>query len=283
MNNPDFVKYNIIYSGYRFFLNIGIYLLSYILLSFFIKNKWLIYFGLIFISLALGNSVNESDFTLHTYIDDILYLFAALVILYKKNDWYILLITIIGALNRETCLLIPFLYLISNIDWRSIKIQKLNLIKIIAPTSKVFMVTALSGISYILIFIAIRWYYGYEPQTEWKVPAGLPMLKLNLLSAIGIKSYFEMIGLFSIIPLLCMYKFRESSRILKIWFIGIVPIWFIVHWLAVVAYQSRLFLVPMLIIFIPMMLEIIEKNSINNNEVSSKPEFNSLEKAHFQS
>nr|WKN36370.1 hypothetical protein K4G66_28835 [Tunicatimonas sp. TK19036] len=282
MNNPDFVKYNLIYSGYRFFLNVGIYLLSFVLLSYFIRNKWLIYFGIILISFALGNAVNESDFTLHTYIDDILYLLAALVILYKKNDWYILLLTIIGAFNRETCLLIPFLYLISNIDWQSIKLRQLNLLKIIAPTSKVFMVTAFSGVAFALIFVAIRWYYGYEAQTEWKVPAGLPMLKLNLFSAIGIKSYFEMIGLFSIIPLLCLYKFRETSRILQIWFIGIVPLWFLVHWVAVVAYQSRLFLVPMLIIFIPMILEIIEKNS-KYSKVQPKPEFNSFEKAHLQS
>jgi hypothetical protein len=84
------------------------------------------------------------------------------------------------------------------------------------------------------------------------------MLRLNLVSLIAVKSYFEMIGAFSIIPLICLYKFKSASRILQIWFIGIVPIWFLVHFVSVVAYQSRLFLVPTLLIFVPMLLEIIE-------------------------
>jgi hypothetical protein len=259
MNNHDFVKYNIIYSCYRFLLNMVIYVLLFFLLSYFVRNEWLIFFGLILVGFSFGNAVNDSDFTLHSYIDVVLYLLAGLIILYKKNSWYILLLTVIGAFNRETCLLIPFMYLISQIDWDHWKEEKFMLRKFPLPNIEVIMITMLSGIFYATIFIGIRWYYGYEPQTEWKVPAGLPMLKLNLLSTIGIKSYFEMIGLFSLLPFLCLYKFKATSKILQIWFIGIVPIWFLVHWIAVVAYQSRLFLVPTLLIFLPMALEIIEE------------------------
>lgn len=257
--NPDFIKYTMIYSGVRILQNVLIFLLSYILLAYFVKSNWLIFLGLIFISLALGNSVNDSDFTLHTYLDDILYLLAGIVILYKKNPWYIFLITLIGALNRETALLIPFLYTISIVNWQGWKENKFSLKKIPFPAFNQTAIIGLSLICFVGIFVAIRWYYGYQPQTQWKVPAGLPMLKLNLISLIAVKSYFEMIGAFSIIPLLCLYKFKSASPILKTWFIGIVPIWFLVHFVSVVAYQSRLFLVPTLIIFIPMLLEMIEK------------------------
>jgi hypothetical protein len=84
------------------------------------------------------------------------------------------------------------------------------------------------------------------------------MLKLNLMSADGVKSYFEMIGTFSIIPLIILYKFRRFPYRLQSWFIAIVPIWFTVHWLTVVTYQTRLFLVPFIIIFMPMMLWLVE-------------------------
>jgi hypothetical protein len=212
-----------------------------------------------FTSLALGNSVNDSDFTLHTYLDDILYLLAALVILYKKNPWYIVPITVVGAFNRETALLIPFLFAVSSIDWAGWQQNKFSIKKLPFPPTSVILITALSLAFFITIFIGIRWYYGYQPQTQWKVPAGLPMLKLNLVSLLAVKSYFEMVGTFAVLPFICLYKLRSASKILQTWFIAIVPIWFLVHFVSVVAYQSRLFLVPTFIIFIPMMLEIIEK------------------------
>lgn len=266
LKNPDFIKYNIVYAAYRFVLNVLIYLLTFTLLAHFVSSRWLIYFGLIFLSLSLGNAVNDSDLTLHTYLDTVLYLFAALIILSKRNDWYIVPLVIIGATNRETCLLIPFLYLVSSVDWHGWASQKFSPRKFPFPKSKTIAVTAVSAVFFVAIFLAIRWYYGYQPQTEWKVPAGLPMLKLNLLSALGIKSYFEMIGLFSIIPIICLLKLRRASIVLQVWFIGIVPIWFLVHWVSVVAYQARLFLVPTVIVFIPMLLEFVEKDVLKKEE-----------------
>jgi hypothetical protein len=262
-NNPDFIKYTLLYSVVRFLQNVAIYVLGYILFSYFIKSDWLIFFALIMVSLAMGNSVNDSDFTLHTYLDNILYLLAGIVILFKRNPWYIFILTVIGALNRETALLIPFLYAISIFDWASWMKNKFNLTKFPFPKFSQIAIVASSLIAFVAIFIAIRMHYGYQPQTQWKVPAGLPMLKLNLVSLIAVKSYFEMIGAFSIIPFICLYKFKSASRVLQIWFIGIVPIWFLVHFVSVVAYQSRLFLVPTLLIFIPMLLEIIENEYVS--------------------
>lgn len=258
LQNPDFIKYNIVYVLYRLLVNVTIFVLLYRLLRNFIENEWLSYMGLIFTAMAMGNAVNESDLTIHTYLDNVLYLLAALIILNKKSGWYIVLLTAIGATNRETCLLIPFLYLISNIDFKKWHDDQFRLLKFPFPKREVVAVTAVAGLIFIAIFVALRWYYGYEPQTQWKVPAGLPMLKLNFFSAIGIKSYFEMLGMFSVIPFICLYRFYSTSYLLRVWFIFIVPIWFLVHWTFVVAYQSRLFLVPTLIIFLPMFLQIIE-------------------------
>lgn len=258
LGEPGFIKYNLVYSVYRIVLNFFIYLLGFKFLSLFVKNRWLMVFGLVFMSLSMGNAVNDSDFTLHTYIDNILYLVAALIILQKKNPWLIVLLTFIGSLNRETSLLIPFLYLISVIDWEKWYADKLSIKRLPWPDMKTILVTASSLVVFIGVFIAIRWYYGYESQSQWKVPAGLPMLKLNLISFSAVKSYFEMIGAFSVVPFICIYLIRRTSKILQTWFWGIVPLWFLVHFTLVVAYQSRLFLVPTFIIFLPMLLEIVE-------------------------
>lgn len=276
LNDPQTVKYLIIFIAFRFIEDFLILLFSFYFLSYFIKNRWLVLLGLVMVSWSMGNGVNVSDLAFNTYLDIVLYLLAACIILYQRNPWYIVPIAIIGSLNRETSLLIPFLFFVSRIkfDTSSFLLGIFN--KTIWPPKKDFIISAVASLSFIIIFIGLRIYFGYRPQTVWKVPAGLPMLKLNLVSFVAIKGYFEMFGAFSILPLICLYKFKQCSLILRIWFVAIVPIWFFVHFYSVVTYQSRTFLVPTFLIFLPMVLEIIQKNaglgnkSENRNSVSIK-------------
>ncbi len=93
-----------------------------------------------------------------------------------------------------------------------------------------------------------------------KCPSGMKMIKLNLFSGIAIKSYFEMLGVFSVIPFIILYKFKSFPLLLRVWFIGIIPAWFAVHIYSVVIYQTRLFLVPTIFIIMPMLLWLIENN-----------------------
>lgn len=70
------------------------------------------------------------------------------------------------------------------------------------------MFTAVLYLLFLAVFVYLRWYFGYQPQQMWKVPAGWPMLKLNLMSAVGLKGYLELIGTFGIVPLIILYKFK---------------------------------------------------------------------------
>lgn len=270
LNDPEIFKYVIIFILFRFIEDLALLLLAFYLLRYFIKNYWLVFLGLVMISWSMGNGVIASDLTFNTYLDNILYLFTGCIILYQKNPWYILPITIIGALNRETSILIPFLYFMSNFSLQEPLLRFKNLRKKNWPSNQTFLITTLSLISFSILFIGIRLYFGYQPQGMWKVPAGLPMLKLNLFSFVAIKGYFEMFGAFSVLPLFCIYKFRRCSQILRIWFITIVPIWFLVHFVSVPSYESRLFFVPTFLIFIPMALEIIQKTLNQDNILLSK-------------
>jgi hypothetical protein len=94
----------------------------------------------------------------------------------------------------------------------------------------------------------------------WRVPAGLPMLKLNLLSSISIKTYFEMFGTFALLPFVFLFKFRAMDFRLRLFFLLMVPLWLLVHWVSVVGYQSRLYLVPTLLILLPGVLQLIERS-----------------------
>ena len=86
------------------------------------------------------------------------------------------------------------------------------------------------------------------------------MLKLNLMSAVGLKGYLELIGTFGIVPLIILYKFKAFPYLLKKWFLFLAPIWFLVHYISVPAYQTRLFLVPIILIFMPMILWLTEQH-----------------------
>jgi hypothetical protein len=252
------VKYMIVFIFFRFILNFAVFLLAYLLWRHFVHNKWLIFLGLMFLSLAMGNAVIASDLTFNTYVDNVFYLLAACIIVYKANPYWLIPLTILAAFNRETAILIPFFYFISRTDFSKFKLASFNLKSIVFPPLKIWLLTAGLYVLFISIFVGLRLHYGYVAPQIWKVASGLPMVKLNLLSTVAAKSYFEMIGVFAVIPFIILYKFKQFPLLMRKWFIALVPIWFAVHIYSVVIYQTRLFLVPVILVFIPMFLWLIE-------------------------
>lgn len=260
LNDKRALKYSIVLVMFRLLLNVFVFLLAYRLWKYFVSNVWLILFGLGFVSLAMGNAVIASDLTFNTYLDVIFYLSAALIIVYKKDPRWLLLMVPVAALNRETSMLIPFLFFISQMDFTGFSFRKFNLRSVSFPSKNTWFLTAGMYLLFFAVFIALRMYYGYKPQQVWKVPAGLPMLKLNLFSGMAVKTYFEILGVFSILPFVILYKFKSMPQLLRIWFLGIVPVWLAVHFYSVVAYQTRLFMVPLVMIIMPMILWLVERH-----------------------
>lgn len=254
------LKYMIVFLFFRFFLNLFVFILSFCLWRYFIENNWLLFLGLMFLSLAMGNAVIASDLTFNTYLDNIFYLLTACLILYKKNSFWLIPLTLFAAFNRETAMLIPFLYFISQTDFSNFRLKQFNIKSVQFPDFAVWRLTAVLYIIFAAVFFGVRIYYGYVPAQSWKATSGIPMIKLNLFSAVGVKAYFEMIGLFSVIPFIILYKFNRFPLQLRVWFLALVPLWFAVHIYSVVIYQTRLFLVPVIIVFIPMMLWLVENN-----------------------
>ncbi|MBX2916011.1 MAG: hypothetical protein KF856_12145 [Cyclobacteriaceae bacterium] len=252
--NSEFIKYSIVFIGFRFVQNLIILWLSFLFISHFVKTRSLVILGLMLITLFMGNAVMDSDLAFNSYMDVILYLAAGLVIVKKYSGWWIAVLTLIGAFNRETSLLIPVIYFVSEFNWLHWK----KPIAALLENKKIISIAGVSVIAFVIVFVSIRFYYGYQPQTEWRVPAGLPMLKLNLLSAASVKTYNEMFGVFGILPFWFVLIIKRVPKVLLLFFIALVPVWFGVHLISVVAYQSRLFLVPTLLIFLPGVLYFIE-------------------------
>jgi len=259
MRTHGAMKYMIIFVFFRFIEHLFIFYLAWKLWSHFVKSKWLIFLGINFLALALGNAVTVADLSFNTYMDIILYLLTANIIVFNKNENWILPIALVAAFNRETAILIPALFFISQTDFTSFSFKNFNLKTIRFPQKSTWLVTIAAYVIFFSIFIGLRIHFGYREQQIWKVPAGLPMLKLNLLSAVAVKAFMELIGTFAVIPLIILYNFKQFPHLLKKWFLFLTPIWFLVHYLSVVAYQTRLFMVPFILIMLPMMLWLVEK------------------------
>ncbi len=170
--------------------------------------------------------------------------------------------------------MIPALYFISQTDFTKFSVKQFSLKSIGFPPAKTWLLVTGLYILFFSIFIWLRMHYGYRPQQVWKVPAGLQMLKLNLASAIGFKAYMELLATYAVLPLMILYKFKVFPPLLKKWFIFMVPAWFAIHFISVVAYQTRLFMVPFVIIMIPMIIWLIENEIValyKNNKISEPP------------
>lgn len=259
MRTPGAMKYMIVFILFRFMQHFLIFYLVWRLWQLYVHNAWLILTGICFLALAFGNAVNAADLSFNTYTDISLYLIAALIILKKRNPLWLLPVTIMAAFNRETGMLIPALYFITQCNFTNFKISN-PLTTVGFPKLPVWLLTAVLYVVFLTIFIALRMHFGYREQQTWKVEAGLPMLQLNLFSAVGMKAYLELIGTFAVIPLIILYTFKRYPHILKVWFLFMVPLWFAVHYVSVVAYQTRLFMVPMILIMMPMILWLIEQS-----------------------
>lgn len=255
LKNPEFIKYTIVFLGFRFLQNVLLIILCFRYFSLFVKNKMLVALGVMLSVLFMGNGVVDSDLTFNTYMDITLYILAGLVIVKNLNPLWIIPLTVLGSLNRETALFIPVLYFFTYFkwaDWPSIK-------NLITSNVKVIGITSTSVVLFFIIFISIRMYYGLQPVSTWRVSAGWPMLKLNLFSSVSIKTYMELFGIMGFLPLWSLLIFSKMHKNLKIFFLVLVPIWFGIHFVSAIAYQTRLFLVPVLLVLLPSVLENLEQ------------------------
>lgn len=279
MRTPGFVIYNLVFVGLRFMQHLLIFWVAYLFYQKFVQSKWMLVLGLMLISLFIGNSVNDSDLAFNTYFDVLFYLAAGYIIVSNRNDWYILPLTILGALNRETSVLIPFMYFIARIDWANIDVKRLRLGDFF-PARNAVIVTVVSYLFFWGIFFGLRFYYGtFEYQGVRGEPSGFPTLAINLFSPVSLKTYFELFGTMALLPLLFVYGFKKVNWQLRVLFVAIVPFWFGVHFWAAVAYQSRLFLVPTLLVLLPGVLQLIEQSilQVKTSEEKNKPQI--LERA----
>lgn len=243
-------KYTTVFVLFRFLEHLLIYFLLYKYLGLFTKNRVLRSVFLLIASWSIANAVMNSDFSMNTYMDIIIYLMAAYIVVAKQNINWLIPLSILGAMNRETAAFIPLLPFFVHLDIKNR----------VFPPKNIWIHTVISGLLFFSILVSIRLYYGYRPETHpWN------LLKYNLYGATSFYTYFEMFSAIGFFPLICLYYWRKNSRVLQTFFWLIVPLWFGIHIVGTYAREARCFLVPMMVIFMPMIVEIIEQKFKESN------------------
>ncbi|MGB0932272.1 MAG: hypothetical protein ACPGVB_15940, partial [Chitinophagales bacterium] len=172
-----------------------------------------------------------------------------------------------AAFNRETAVLIPIFLIADAINWQglqkkyspfeggkgdvSTKLPNHSFIRSL-PQLKV---GALCLFLFVSIFVGLRMYYGYPPRI---VPDIWYVLWLNCYLG---HTHFWTFGMFNILPLLTFMVFKRLPSRLKLLFWTIVPVWFIIHYSMTACHESRLFLVPTVLVFMPAALVLVEEYS----------------------
>ena len=215
-----------------------------------VSNPYLLGCGLIIVCYSMSSSYFRSDLSFNTYFDIAFYLLAAIIILQEKY-WWIVPLTIVAALNRETSGFIP-LMLLAPYSWETLKNT---------PGQK-WLIAGTSLLLFAVVFVSVRLYYGYQPGygiNNMSSPADF--LVFNLTFA---RLYPLLIGTLSIAPILILFGFRHLPTVVRSWFWLIVPLWFVIHFIKSNAMETRLFLVPQVLIFVPALLLLVSRSEQSN-------------------
>lgn len=209
-----------------------------------IRNPWLRLTGQLILAFCMAHSVFQSDLSFNTYFDILFYLLAAWLILKKYYIW-IIPVTAVAAFNRETSALIPAMLVIPFINWKARRI----------PWS-VLKPGIVAGILFILVFVSVRVYYGYRPAVG--IHGMTTIRDYVLFNMKFFRIYPELLGTLAFLPIVVLVYLKRLPEMLRTWFWIICPIWFVIHFVYTTAVETRLFLVPQALIFIPAFLLLVE-------------------------
>lgn len=209
-------------------------------------QSWnLLLVGLLLLAFNMSNSNWQADMAYNTYFDVFFYLLAGWIIL-KAHPAWIVPVTALAVLNRETSGFIPVMLILTAFSFRPFRLER----------KERLWYGLLALLVYVILFAGVRWYFGLQPyEAIHDIDTPLEFFRFN----IGFFSmYPQLIGTFGIVPLLALLAFRKWPAYLQATGLLIIPFWVLVHLFKSMAMETRLFLVPQALIFIPALLSLIE-------------------------
>lgn len=186
---------------------------------------------------SVQNGNYHSGMAYDTYFDVIFYLTGAILVLLHKWSWTIPLM-LVGALNRETFGCFALIVLLCGLQWKPLGIRD----------RQAFFSGVASLAVYAAVFLGVRLAFGPHPGFDpYKHKIGLDMVLFNLTDQ---KSYYYLFFTLGLFPLTLLF-WKRWPEVLKIFAVAILPVWVVIHLVFGAVFETRLFFVPLILIFLP--------------------------------
>lgn len=199
----------------------------------------------------LAQSVYDSDLQLSTFFDVMFYLLAAWLTLARRAGWLIAVVAV-AAFNRETSALMALFPLLTEFP----------------PRRKQYLIAAAAAAVFMLIFICVRLVYGPQAMIlPYGLHAGFEMLRYNLTEPV---SCLQLMATYSLIPAIAILGWQRAPNIIRRLSWLLLPLWLCIHAFMGIFEETRLFLVPALVVGIPLALAALSPHSVLHTELSKK-------------
>lgn len=232
--------------GVRILQNIVLFLVA---LGFWRRLGLSTYIGLLGLSglaWAMTQANYNSDLAVNTYTNITFYLLGAWALAAGRPGWMVPL-TLLGALNRETIGLLPIMTLAAGLSF-SPRMR-------IAP--EYLRAGSVANALYILVFAGLRLWFGtrgwvVHPDGAIQGPA---LLAYNLTFD---RTWLHLAGTWGILPIIALFGYGAWPPILRAFFWSLVPAWVVIHFFLSAIAETRMMLVPFVVVFIPAALWVIQ-------------------------
>lgn len=224
--------------GFRVLQNVAVFALAWLLYRRLGLARGVAAVGLALLAYAMTRAGYNAGLTFDTYGDLAVYLAAGVLILDRRYAWIVPL-TIVGAVNRETCGLVPLMLAATGLRLgrrtaEGRRALMLGLAALAAFAVTVAVVRVVVGPGHLIV--PYGKHHGFE------------LFEFNVGRAITWQNLFETL---TIVPLLALWRVRRWPPALKTFALAVVPIWLAVHLFAAVLAETRLLLVPYALVAIP--------------------------------
>ena len=221
--------------SFRLFQNLLIFLIAAFYYRRLGLNDYLVLIGQGALAWGMTHALFDSDLQFSNYSEIIFYLAAALIILHGKDIWIIPII-ILAALNRETSGAIPFMLLAARLQLRP---------RIHIPKKSGLVFAAACAI-YLIVFLGLRYFYGLDRPVSGRV--GLSLFMKHI---VEFRAWALMAATLGVFPFIAIASYRTWHPTFKALFWAVTPIWFIIIPFTGGLMETRHYLVPQSLIFIP--------------------------------
>lgn len=244
-------KYVLVAVGFRLIQNFTIFLLAFWYFRTLDIPPSTSFVGILLLCYGMCFAFYMSDLSFYTYTEIAFFLLAGIFINLNK-DWFILPLTVVATLNREGAVFIPIMLFsarLSQCDSRSLFGFK-------SLSSRFVQQCALSLLGFSAVYFGIRYIMGpagYGISRYGDVYPGLLLLYLNIINPM---TWIGLVQMYGLLPLTLIFVKHWPTTLRSYFFFLVLP-WFIVVLTFGSADETRLFLVPLLIVFIPAALRLL--------------------------